>query len=102
MGKSAVLTLLSVRTLASGLFAVSVSAAAPSTNSTIASPVTIKATASSSQPITGWRIYVDGTSAYACGAQQSIAPAVAMTAGTHQLVVRAWDSTGAYGSTNFN
>jgi hypothetical protein len=81
-------------------FGINVSVSAPANNSTVASPVTITASGSSTHPITGWHIYVDGNTAYSGGAVQSIAAPVPLALGSHQLVVRAWDSTGAYASEN--
>jgi hypothetical protein len=99
MGK-AVHTIFAILVLAGASFAVSVSVSSPTPNATVGSPVTIAALASSSYPITGWHIYVDGRDAYVGGASQAISAPVSMAAGTHQLIVRAWDSTGAYGSYN--
>ena len=98
MAKGAMRLVLAVLTLAAASFAVTVSVSTPATNSKVGSPVTIQASASSTHTITGWAIYVDNTNVYTGGATPSIAPAVAMMAGSHQVIVRAWDSTGAYGS----
>ncbi len=68
------------------------------TVASVASPVTIAAEASSLATITGWYIYVDGVAVYSHGATPSISAPVAMSLGTHKVVVRAWDSTGAFGS----
>jgi hypothetical protein len=57
----------------------------------------VQATASSSHPITGWQVYLDGSDVFSSTAT-SINTTVAASQGTHQLIVRAWDSTGAYGS----
>jgi hypothetical protein len=77
---------------------VTVNVSTPVTNATVASPFTVNATASSSHPITGWQVYVDGVSSYSAGSSSSISGSVAVATGTHQLVVRAWDSSGAYNS----
>jgi hypothetical protein len=74
---------------------VTVSLAAPSASST--SPVAVRATASSAHPITGWEVYLDGSNVFSSTAA-SINTTVAASQGTHQIVVRAWDSSGAYGS----
>lgn len=52
------------------------------------------ASASSSLPITGMRIYVDGVSAFATG-DRSLDVYVGMGIGTHLVAVQAWDSSGA-------
>jgi hypothetical protein len=58
----------------------------------------ITATATSNQPITGWRIYVDGTTAYSAGAMKKISTSVPLSTGKHSIVVRAWAKNGSYGS----
>jgi hypothetical protein len=76
---------------------VAVHVAAPLANATVTAPVHVQATASSSHPITGWVVYLDNVSVYTSSAA-SINANFAALKGTHQLVIRAWDSTGAYGS----
>lgn len=78
--------------------AVTVSSPAP--GSSVQSPVNVKAsaTASSGRSITGWHIYLDGSDKYSAGATGSINTSLSnVSSGTHTVVVRAWDSTGAYG-----
>lgn len=67
--------------------------------SNVTSPINIQASASASSghSITGWAVYLDGKMAYQAGSVTSIRPNVAASSGTHTLVVRAWDSSGAYG-----
>ena len=79
-----------------GFAQVSIQLSSPTTSST--SPVHVEASASSSHPITGWQVYLDGKSAYSAGATSNINTSLSTATGSHQLVVRAWDSTGAYGS----
>jgi hypothetical protein len=81
--------------------AVSVSTPAPAAN--VVSPISIQASAvpSSGHSITGWHIYLDGVSMYSGGAVDSISSNVAASAGTHTLVVRAWDSSKAFGDQTF-
>lgn len=86
--------------LVSASFAVNVTVSSPSNGATVSSPTTIQASASSGSIITGWRIYLDGKSVYQAGTTSSISAPISMSAGTHQLIVRAWDSTGTYGSYN--
>src|SRR5690348_4548366 len=81
---------------------VTVNVTAPANGATVYSPADIQAKATSAYPITGWHIYVDGTDSYSAGATTSISANVPMSAGTHTVVVRAWDSTGAYGSQTLN
>jgi hypothetical protein len=80
-----------------GFAQVSVKVSAPLANSTVSSPVPVQATASSSHPITGWQVYLDGSSV-ASSTAASINTTVSASNGSHQLIIRAWDSTGAYGS----
>jgi hypothetical protein len=78
----------------------SVTISTPSNNVTVGSPVNLQASAtpSSGQTITGWWVYVDGKATYNGGANKSISTNVKMSAGTHNVVVRAWDSSGTYGN----
>jgi hypothetical protein len=71
--------------------------------SNVISPVKFNAfaTAASGRSIAGWWIYVDGVGKYHAGAVSSIAPSIVISLGTHTVLVRAWDSTGAYGSQSF-
>jgi hypothetical protein len=62
------------------------------------SPVHIVASASSGKPITGWQVYVDGIDNSSATSVTSINTYLGMAAGTHAVLVRAWDSTGAYGT----
>jgi hypothetical protein len=76
-----------------------VTVSTPGMGATTGSPVNIQAAASptAGQTISGWRIYVDGVGAYHAGAANTIDAKVAMAAGTRQVVVRAWDTSTAYG-----
>jgi hypothetical protein len=82
-----------------GAFAtVSVTVSSPRPYSTDPSPVHFVASATSSYPITGWHIYVDGTNMFSANNLASINVYLTISQGTHQVVIRAWDATGAYGS----
>jgi hypothetical protein len=93
-----VLCVISLPMLASAWVNVKVST--PANNATLTSPVLFSASATSNHAITGWRIYVDGTSVYQAGATKSISASIAMAAGTHQVIIRAWASNGTYASAN--
>jgi len=71
----------------------------PTNNSTVLSPTNLKASAtpSSGQKISGWWVYVDGIGVYNAGAVSSINTNLNMVVGKHTIVVRAWDTSGAYG-----
>jgi hypothetical protein len=79
--------------LATAAFA-GVTVSSPTAGTTQASPVHFVASATSTSPITGMRVYVDNVSVYAVSASQ-INTSIAMSAATHNVVVQAWNSTGA-------
>jgi hypothetical protein len=84
--------------LASNGFAqVTVKLASPVAGSSLAAPFQIQASASSSHAITGWHAYLDSVNVFSAGATSSVSGSISTGTGTHQLLVRAWDSTGAYG-----
>jgi hypothetical protein len=58
----------------------------------------VQATATSSHPITGWQVYLDNADVYTGGAKATISTSLKAAKGAHELVIRAWDSTGAYGT----
>ena len=80
--------------------AVQVTVTTPANGAHVNSPFALAASATSSYSITGWVVYLDGVSVYTAGAVNSINASIPASSGTHQLVTRAWDSTGAYGSIN--
>lgn len=70
----------------------------------LASPITVAASATTdvaNARVTAWNVYVDGVLAYGtAGPTPSISTTLAMDDGNHELIVRAWDSTGYYDSTS--
>src|ERR1700730_14761157 len=64
----------------------------------LASPVTLDASATTNVAnarVTAWHVYVDGVLAYGTpGPAASISTTLAMDDGSHELIVRAWDSSG--------
>lgn len=76
---------------------VAVNITSPTSGSSVISPVTITAIAQAAEAISGWRVYVDSVYSYGQGSGNSINAILAMAPGTHTIVVRAWDATGAYG-----
>jgi hypothetical protein len=83
---------------ASNAFAtVTVRLSSPAANSTVNGSFSLQASASSSSPIVGWHAYLDSNNVFTAGTTGSISGTINAGSGTHQLVVRAWDSTGAYG-----
>lgn len=71
-----------------------VTVTSPTNGSTVSSPARFVASAKSSSPITAMRIYVDGTSAYSTNAA-SLDTNLSLSAGSHNVVVQAWDSAGS-------
>jgi hypothetical protein len=92
--KNAIRLIIATLTLATASFA-GVTVSSPAAGSTAGSPVHFVASATSTHPITAMRIYVDDLSVYLVSAS-SLNTSVTMSAGTHSVVVQAWDSTGAY------
>ncbi len=93
-------TLLSALCLltASAFAQVTVSISTPLASSNVSAPIHLHATASSSHPITGWHVYLDGKDVYSTtGTTAIIDMFMNATAGTHTIVVRSWDTTGASG-----
>ena len=78
--------------------AVNVTVTSPGNGAPVSSPFNLVANATSSYTITGWVVYLDGKSVYTAGQTKSINANISAPQGNHQLVTRAWDQTGAYGS----
>jgi hypothetical protein len=91
--KNAIRLLIVTFGLATAAFA-GVTVSSPTAGTTQASPVHFVASATSTSSITGMRVYVDNVSVYAISAS-NIDTSIAMTAATHNVVVQAWDTTGA-------
>lgn len=71
------------------------------TSGTVTSPVTVSATAASSATVTGWQVYANGTSKFGAGTTNSISTPITLAPGTYQMIVRAWNSTGAFGDQTY-
>ncbi len=74
----------------------------PLNDAAVDSPVNIQAMASSANPITGWHVYIDSIDSYGQNYGGSLDTNLAMGFGAHVVLVRAWDSTGAYGDQTIN
>ncbi|HYH00188.1 MAG TPA: hypothetical protein VD837_13725 [Terriglobales bacterium] len=83
-----------------GSAAVNVTVTAPSApTATVSTAVRVVASATSRRTITGWAIYSDGKRVWSTkGPTSKIDRTINLAAGTHKVVVRAWDSRGAYDS----
>ncbi len=81
-----------------------VEVASPVNNAAVSSSMTIQASATPTggHTITGWYVYVDSDAKYDKGATSTIHPTVTMSLGTHTVLVRAWDSSGAFGDQTFS
>jgi Carboxypeptidase regulatory-like domain/Calcineurin-like phosphoesterase len=73
---------------------VGVKVCAPIAASTVSSPVRFTAAAKSTLPITAMRIYIDNVSVYQTSAA-SLDVSLPVSSGAHNVVVQAWDSSGA-------
>jgi Bacterial Ig domain len=80
-----------------------VTVSTPAIAANVLSPIKLQASAtpSSGHSITGWWVYVDGVGKYQAGAVNSISPSISASTGTHTVVVRAWDTSSAYGDQTF-
>lgn len=65
----------------------------PGPGSTVSSPVRFTAAAKSTNPITTMRVYIDNVSKFSSSGS-AIDTSLALPAGTHTVVVQAWDSKG--------
>lgn len=74
---------------------IGVTVCTPTSGSTVSSPVTFTAAAKSNNPITALQIYVNNNLAYQVNSA-TLNTSLALSAGSHYVVVQAWDSTGAY------
>jgi hypothetical protein len=90
--KQAVRLLLAMFVLTAASFA-GETVSSPTNGSTVTSPVRVIAAATSTNPITAMRVYVDNVSVYTVSASK-IDTSLAMSEATHNLVIQAWDSTG--------
>ncbi len=95
MKTALILTACLLFTASSSLASVSVYAHATGSSS----PIAVSGTASSNYGITGWTIYVDSNLVFRENtSSRSLSRAVSMSSGTHHLVVKAWDTSGASGA----
>ena len=76
--------------------AVNVTVSQPGNNQQVGSPFTLTANATTNYSITGWHVYLDGVDVYHAGATNSINASINASSGSHQLVTRVWDTSGAY------
>jgi hypothetical protein len=88
------LAILLGNTLATTAAVAGVTVSSPTNGASVATPVRVVASASSTKPITTMRIYVDHVSVYVVKANR-IDTQVTLSPGQHNMVVQAWDSGGA-------
>lgn len=89
-------------TLSAYAAAINVSVTSPGDGSQVGSPFTLSANASTNYSVTGWKVYLDGQVVYSAGQTRSISASLNASSGSHRLVTRAWDSSGAYGDKTVN
>src|SRR5262249_1295635 len=70
-----------------------VTVSSPASGATVATPVQVTASATSTKPIAAMRIYVDNVSVYVVNSNR-IDTSVPLSVGKHTMVVQAWDSGG--------
>ncbi len=103
-GLTALALLLGAAAVAPALATVTIAVDRPLDGDILASPITVAASATTdvaNARVTAWHVYVDGVLAYGTpGPAASISTTLAMDDGSHELIVRAWDSTGYYDSTS--
>jgi phosphatidylinositol-3-phosphatase len=76
-----------------------VTGSSPTDGASVSSPVKMQASAvpTAGHTISGWYVYIDNAPVYHAGAVKAIDPSLNMSTGTHAVIVRAWDTSGAYG-----
>lgn len=84
--------------VSSGVAQVTVQVLTPQAYSTSRAAIHVQATASSSSPIEGWRVYLDNADVYTATSGDSVDTYISGQPGDHEVTIRAWDTTGAYGS----
>lgn len=77
---------------------VTVNISSPQASSALTNTFSVTASATSTNPISGWEVDIDGSGAYTASAANSITATLTTVAGTHQLLVKAWDDSGTTGS----
>jgi Phosphoesterase family len=65
-------------------------------------PILASATPTAGHTIMGWYVYVDNSAKYETGSANTIHPTLTMSVGKHSVLVRAWDSSGAFGDKGFS
>ncbi|MGI9104326.1 MAG: alkaline phosphatase family protein [Terriglobales bacterium] len=90
---------ITVGTQTSGTSGTTVTVQSPTAGSTVSSPVTFQASATSPNGVSGWAIYVDNNTAYKNNSGSStLNTSVSLSTGSHTVLIRAWDNVSGYGS----
>ncbi|MFL6258323.1 MAG: hypothetical protein ACJ76Y_01320 [Thermoanaerobaculia bacterium] len=100
-----VLAVLLLAAAAPALATVTVTVSSPASTANVPTSFNVVASASTDAAgakITGWWIYVDSVQAWHGNATGSVNAPLTLSAGSHQVLVRAWDSTGAFGTQILN
>jgi hypothetical protein len=78
---------------------ITVNVLSPRNGSSVGSPVSFSASASSPNGIAGWVIYVDNQNAYQVNNySNSLSASVSIGGGSHSVYIRAWDKVSGYGT----
>lgn len=81
----------------------SVTVTSPAAGSTVSSTFTLYAKGYSSRQITGWYVYADSKAVWHTSSDvSSISAKLTLSSGTHSMLVRFWDSSGATGTSTFS
>jgi hypothetical protein len=87
--------LLLALTLSSGVAFADLNVSAPVPNASVSSPAHVTATVSSTHPVTGITVYLDGNAVFKSQNQSVLDTYVSMSLGWHDLIINAWDSSSA-------
>jgi hypothetical protein len=71
------------------------------TSGSAGATLAVAANAASAATVSGWAVYVNGTPRFSRGAAGSISTSVPLVPGKNTIVVRAWNTTGAFGDQTF-
>jgi acid phosphatase len=75
----------------------------PTDGATVTAPVTVQASATSTNGVSGWHIYDENNNiVFSAGAVSSINASLSLASGAHRLTVRAWDNISGFGDQTIN
>src|SRR5947209_7831108 len=74
-----------------------VTVSSPANGATVSTSITVQASATSTNGVSGWHIYDNSNDVYSAGAVSCISASLTLTVGQHTLVVSAWDNVSGFG-----